>query len=369
MDKSRQVLLVVSEFPPQPGGIGNHAHHLAKYLQKNDFDVRVLCDSRSFNGEEEKVFDETLTYKVHRVSRKRHRFLMYLKRIKNLFKFIRKVDIVIASGKFSLWMVAFSSWFYNKDFVAVVHGTEVNFKKATLKTAIELALKRFTKIIAVSEYTKSLISHLKLKHVFVIPNGFDLELWSQDGIEPMNLLGSPKLITVGNVTERKGQLHVIRHLPELLKEFPQLHYHCVGIPTEQHRFLEEAKALHVDAHVTFHGQVDDMALRQLLVSSDVFVMLSSPTASGDVEGFGIAILEANALGLPAIGALGCGIEDAIKRDVSGFLIPIDDSTQFINALKTLLGNKKEFSEQAKNWANRFDWDIIIQRYIKVIEKG
>jgi len=154
----------------------------------------------------------------------------------------------------------------------------------------------------------------------------------------------------------------------LLKVFPQLHYHCVGISTEQNRFLNEAKTLQVDAHVSFHGQVSDAYLRQLLVSSDVFVMLSSPTASGDVEGFGIAILEANALGLPAIGALGCGIEDAIKPNVSGFLIPYNDSTQFIKALKTLLDNPSTFKIGAQAWAKTFDWNFIIKRYIEVIDE-
>ena len=59
---------------------------------------------------------------------------------------------------------------------------------------------------------------------------------------------------------------------------------------------------------------------------------SSPTATGDVEGFGIAILEANALGIPAIGALGCGIEDAIENYSSGILINYLDTEAFKNAL-------------------------------------
>jgi phosphatidylinositol alpha-1,6-mannosyltransferase len=366
MNKAKYVLLVTSEFPPQPGGIGNHAHYLSKYLQEHQFDVQVICDNRSYDGIEEQEFDKMLTYKVHRIIRKQKRFIMYFKRIKRLFQLIKDVDIVIASGKFSLWMVAFSSLFYSKNFIAIVHGTEVNFKKRLLKISIELALRRFGKVIAVSEYTRSLISYLKLKRVFVIPNGFEADAWSLRSVEPIDLTGHPKLITVGNLTERKGQLHVIRQLPKLLKTFPQLHYHCVGIPTEQERFLDEATALNVKKHISFHGQVDDEVLRQLLASSDVFVMLSSPTESGDVEGFGIAILEANALGLPAIGSLGCGIEDAIKPNVSGFLISYNDSAQFLDALKRLLDNPATFKIKAQEWAQNFDWKFIIKRYVEII---
>lgn len=367
MIKEKRILIVTSEFPPQPGGIGNHAHHLAKHLQNHHFDVQVICDNRSFSGEEEKLFDETLNFRVHRISRQHQRFFMYLKRIKCLFKLIKGVDIVIASGKFSLWIVAFFSLFYKKDFVAVVHGTEVNFRKAILKATIDLSLKRFTTIIAVSKYTKSLISHLKHKRICVIPNGFDAESWIPGTTVPIDLPGYLKLITVGNLTERKGQLNVIRHLPELLKVYPKLHYHCVGIPTEQNRFMQVAKELEVKDHVTFHGQVSHERLRELMVSCDVFVMLSSPTASGDVEGFGISILEANALGLPAIGSLGCGIADAINLGVSGFLIPHNDSASFLDSLKQLLKNTSGFKLGAQEWAKGFDWKHIIKRYIEVLQ--
>ncbi|HEX9827176.1 MAG TPA: glycosyltransferase family 4 protein [Flavobacteriaceae bacterium] len=369
MDKTRQnVLIVTSEFPPQPGGIGNHAHHLAKHLQLSQFQVRVISDQRSAFGEKEQTFDGTLSFKVYRVKKTKVRFMMYLKRIWVLFKHIESSQLVMASGKFSLWTVAFASLFYHKTFVAIVHGTEVNFKTFLLRASIDFALKRFTKVICVSNYTKSLIGHLKLQQVEVIPNGIDTSKWQAASVEPMALPGFPKLVTVGNVTERKGQLQVIEQLPELLKVFPELHYHCIGIPTERERFLKVAKHLQVDRHITFHGAVDDLYLKQLLASSDIFVMLSKPTATGDVEGFGIAILEANALGIPSIGALGCGIEDAIKDGESGYLIHHDDPEALKTAIQQILENKNEFSKQAKAWAQMHDWEIIVERYVEVIEQ-
>jgi phosphatidylinositol alpha-1,6-mannosyltransferase len=156
-------------------------------------------------------------------------------------------------------------------------------------------------------------------------------------------------------------------LPDILQSFPGLQYHCVGIPTEAKQFLSVAKALKVDGHVTFHGKVDDAHLGQCLLACDVFVMLSSATATGDVEGFGIAILEANAMGVPAIGSLGCGIEDAIHEGKSGFLVQHDDVHAFTTALQQLLEHKTEFSKQAKTWAQLHDWKIIIDRYVEVME--
>ena len=367
MDKAvKRILLVTSEFPPQPGGIGNHAFHLAKHLSLSHFQVDVITDQRSETGDEEESFDSALSVTVYRVPKTKLRFWMYLKRLQLVFKQVKTAQTVIASGKFSLWVVAFASLFFKRQYLAVIHGTEVNFQNRLLKWAVSSSLKRFTPVIAVSQYTKSLVDHLQLKKVVVIPNGIDGSAWDSTSQTGLALQGQPKLITVGNVTERKGQLNLIKMLPKLIKTFPELHYHCVGIPTEAERFLTIAKALKVDAHVSFHGRVDQVRLQHLLEASDVFVMLSAATEKGDVEGFGIAILEANALGVPAIGAKGSGIEDAIQQGVTGFLIDPKDAQAFESDLQQLLAHKEDFSNQAKAWAQAHDWRVIIERYVGVI---
>ncbi len=109
-----KTLILTSEFPPQPGGIGNHAYNLAKGLQGNGFEVQLVCDTRSENGEEEKEFDKNLTFEVVRIPRKKIIFLSYLNRISTAFSLTRKIEIVICSGKFSLWLGAFLTLFFKK---------------------------------------------------------------------------------------------------------------------------------------------------------------------------------------------------------------------------------------------------------------
>ncbi len=240
MKHFKRILIVTSEFPPQPGGIGNHAYNIAKHLSLNDFNIDVISDNRSSNGQEEYDFDSGLPFKVYRVLRRRLRFWMYLNRLQFLFKLIKNTDIVIASGKFSIWSVAFSSLFFNRGYFAVIHGSEVNFPLGLNRHFINLSLKRYSKIIAVSSYTKSLVSHINYNHVSVIPNGIEISEWSEPVQDIKGLSGTPKLITVGRVSHRKGQLHVIKHLVELIKIYPKIHYHCIGIPTEKDLFLDKA---------------------------------------------------------------------------------------------------------------------------------
>ena len=110
--KRKRVLLVTSEFPPQPGGIGNHAYNLAKQLDRSGYTITVLSDARSMDGLEEKSLDQLLSFQVLRVAVKKFRFLMYFKRVFLLFRHVNASDVVVASGKFLLWVVVMVSFFY-----------------------------------------------------------------------------------------------------------------------------------------------------------------------------------------------------------------------------------------------------------------
>ncbi|WP_191859173.1 glycosyltransferase family 4 protein [Hanstruepera ponticola] len=362
---NKKILIVTSEFPPQPGGIGNHAYNLGLYLSKNQFEVTVIADQRAAVNDQEKQFDAKLPFLVKRTQLKNIRLFMYFDRVFKTIKALKKNDLVIATGKFSLWNVAWCIRFLKRPSLAVIHGTEVNFKSFGLTAVTNWALKQFTQVIAVSNYTKDLVSHLNLK-VTVIPNGINTVVWNKDHLECQELKGYPVLTTVGRVSSRKGQLEVIKHLPELIRDFPEIHYHCIGIPTEAEDFMNVARSLGVESFITFHGAVNDKFLKAALVATDIFVMLSTESITGDVEGFGIAILEANALGVPAIGSKGCGIEDAIKQNYSGFVIDRADSETFKVTISKILKAQEFFRLNSITWAQSHDWNIIIENYIGII---
>ncbi len=360
--KNHNIVIVSSEFPPQPGGIGNHAYNLALSLSQEGYNVEVITDQRSKAGEYEDVFDQNLPFKVLRIKRFSIRTLMYFNRILKVRKHFKGATVIIATGKFSLWIVGFLKAFYKTKCIAVIHGTEVNLKSKFMRKSVALALKHFDRIIAVSNYTKSLVKHLELP-ITVIPNGINIKAWNTENSVVKTVKGSPILTTIGRVSERKGQLTVIHHLPELLKRFPGVHYHCIGIPQEADHFIKVAHSLNVEGSLTFHGSLNTEDLRAILKQTDIFVMLSAESKSGDVEGFGIAILEANALGIPAIGSLNCGIEDAISDKYSGRLINSHDSTAFADAIDDILIKKESYAINALKWAESHDWSFIVKSYI------
>lgn len=359
--KLHTISIITSEFPPLPGGIGNHAYMLSKYLQKNGYVITVLSDFRS--EEEDLVFDAQQAFKIVRI--KRNPFT-YFNRVKKGFALVKDNAVVIASGKFSLWLVSFLRLFFGqKKYIAVLHGTELRAGNLIAQRLTKWSLKQFDSCVAVSNFTKnvalSLQPHLSIE---VINNGIESETKE---VSKTIINEEINLVTVGNLTFRKGQQNVIKALPLLRTTFPKIHYHCIGIPTEIKAFSALADALKVTAYSTFHGALSEQNKNEILKDSSVFVMLSD-VVKNDFEGFGIAVLEANALGIPAIGSENSGIADAIKNNFSGILISPHEPEAFRKALVAITDNYSDFSSNALAWSSAFHWDLIVQKYINVIEQ-
>jgi glycosyltransferase involved in cell wall biosynthesis len=173
-------------------------------------------------------------------------------------------------------------------------------------------------------------------------------------------------VTVGSVTYRKGQINVIKALPVLIESFPDIHYHIIGLEAEKQQLLVLARELGVESRITFHGALSNDELKLYLQVADIFVMLSNHDPSGDFEGFGIAVLEANHMGLPAIGSEDSGLRDAIHAGYSGRLINPKNPRELQLAIQDILANHTQYKIQAREHATHFVWERVIQKYIAVL---
>ncbi|GEO09943.1 glycosyltransferase family 4 protein [Segetibacter aerophilus] len=358
-------LIISSEFPPNVGGIGNHAYNLAKALSEEGFQVEVLADIINVPDKDLADFAAKETFTIHWVSRQGFVAQTYFERIARAFSLAAKSEKVICSGKFSLWTAALLKARYpKKEFIAVVHGTELDLKAKAAKKLTSYSLGRFNKIISVSNYTRQFLPASLPSHILqsVIHNGINEAEFEMQTVP--GLPGNPALITIGNVTDRKGQENVIAALPQILGSNPSARYHIVGKPTKKETIETKSKKLGVQDAIEFYGAVSRVELLQKLKGATIKLMLSNHTADGDFEGFGIAVLEANAFGVPAIGSKDCGIADAIKHGETGLLVDQYKPKEVADAVSTILKDYQRFSENAKNWARQHDWKIIVKKYVE-----
>ena len=359
----KKILLITSEFPPLPGGIGTHAFFLSKYLQKKGYDLTVITDFRDIKKDIE--FDDSQHFKIIRIKRN---FFTYISRLLKAFSLTKNYENVILSGKFSLWIGATLKLFFkNKKMLAIMHGSELKAGGIFSRKLTEWSLKKMDRLIAVSAFTKSIGLKINPKlNIEVINNGIEITDYLLSDSLLLKRIDKLSLVTVGNLTYRKGQQNIIKALPFLKMKFPEIHYHCIGIPTEKDKFTKLAVSLNVLDNITFHGVLSELEKSIILNDCSIFCMLSSVLKNGDVEGFGIAVLEANNVGIPAVGSNDSGIADAINNHYSGILIDPNDELQLVEALEEILNNYANYAKNAREWSKKFHWDTIITQYEKAL---
>jgi phosphatidylinositol alpha-1,6-mannosyltransferase len=240
-----------------------------------------------------------------------------------------------------------------------------------------------TALICVSEYTRKQLEKMdiKLKETIVIPNGADQNIFrilpNKEITDFRSGLGAGDgkiILTVGNVSYRKGQDVVIRSMPYVLKESPGAHYFMAGLPTKKYEFENIARQLNIEKYVHFLGNVDNKTLLLLLNSCDIFVMTSRHSRAGDFEGYGIAVLEAALCGKPSVVTLNCGLVEAVAEGQTGLCVTEDDISMTAKTILRLLKDKdlrlnmgsaarrRALSEQT--WEKRVkEYDAFLRRML------
>ncbi|HRJ98536.1 MAG TPA: glycosyltransferase family 4 protein [Ignavibacteria bacterium] len=375
MSGSDNYLIITTEFPPGPGGIGNHAYNLAKFLKLNEINVTVLAVSDFVSEDEKKEFDRKQDFKIIRFERYNSKLRTYRERISLIRKKVREENYsnIIFSGMSSLMsLLLLRRLKSNSNFISIAHGGEINAKSFFEKTIVNRALKNSDLIIPVSRYSGTKIDgNIDRKKMHVIPNGFDLDMSEVIQLKAKvrkEINGAVRLVSVGSIWPRKGHHNVLNALPEIISDHPGTTYDIVGRESDTslcRKYFNDEK---LKDSIKIHGQISNENMYAVLNSSDIFILLSETQPGGDFEGFGIAVIEANYFGLPSIGSLDSGMEDSVKDGESGILVNPRDKNQIRKAVNDICNNYGHFSEGAKKWAEEHHWSVIVKRYIDVINR-
>ncbi len=168
---------------------------------------------------------------------------------------------------------------------------------------------------------RSLVDH-NLPELIAYPAGdrFGSPLCSDTISKRAHRSGPLALLFLGNLIPRKGLLPLLKALAGVDRQVWRLS--VVGgldfDPDHTAEARQFALQRGLSDSVRFMGPLQERELVEALSSSHLFCM---PYA---YEGFGIAILEAMAFGLPAIGCRNGAAREIIKHGENGFLLAQDD---------------------------------------------
>ncbi|MEK6590554.1 MAG: glycosyltransferase family 4 protein [Nitrospinota bacterium] len=350
-------LMISSDFPPISGGQSKFLFNL--WCNLNPDEIIILAPR--IEGCE--VIDNKLPFTIIRLNIPLCDGLL-IKSIKTLILLfhtiklilLKKIDRIHCGQVLSAGFVGYICHIlFRKPYFPYVHGADFlefttpfhSFKRRGLrwgKILLNLILKNASLIIANSSFTKNALIDFGIpeEKVKVINPPVDYKRFEvvrdAEGLkENYGLRGKKVMLTVGRLVERKGHDYVIKAMPEIIKEIPEIHYLIVGDGPYKNELEILSERLNVRDFITFTGFIPDENLSSYYTICDFFIMVSREIKErGDIEGFGIVYLEANAAKKPVIAGRSGGIGDAVEDGVNGILVNPTDSGNIAKAIIKLM---------------------------------
>ncbi|MGH9750997.1 MAG: glycosyltransferase [Candidatus Polarisedimenticolia bacterium] len=228
--------------------------------------------------------------------------------------------------------------------VSTKHNADEFRTRRTWKRPPFLLLERLSyaaadAVIVVSEGLRAFLrrsEHLPSGKLIVLPNAVDpgIATAAPPRERARALLGlhdfDPILGTVGRLAPQKGQIDLLRAMPEVLRAFPGAACVLAGDGPIRAELEQETRRLGIAGRVVFLGFRSDVPA--VLRALDLFVLPSR------WEGMPLALLEAMALGLPVVAARAVGTGEVVRDGENGLLVEPGDVAGLAAAIVALRRN-------------------------------
>lgn len=142
------------------------------------------------------------------------------------------------------------------------------------------------------------------------------------------------LLCIARLVPRKNVGRLIETFGRLAVDFPRWRLQIVGDGTLRSTFEDRVNSVGLTDRIVFEGEQEDVY--RYLAAADLFVIPSL------FEGFPLALCEAIAHGLPAVGFASCGgVRAQIEHEKTGILCDgVDEAAEFDAALRRLMGDNQ-----------------------------
>ena len=283
------------------------------------------------------------------------KYIYYLK----IYSMFNKNDIIHVHFANSLHYLLdyFRINYIKSNLILSVHGKDLLWLEQILKrnNNRKLLEKHLKYILCNSYYTKKLllnmgIANSKLKINYL---GVDTNFFSFSNNDRKSKCGeSFKLISVGRVVQLKGHEFAIRAVKMLIDNGLNVSYFIIGDGSEIGKVRNLIDKMNMNDYVKLIGEKNKCQIKNYLSNCDVFLYPS--TYCNDTkrkETFGVASIEAQAMGLPVIGFDIGGFPETMKDDVTGFLVKDRDVIGLSQKIKKLYNNQTLLNKMSTNAIN------------------
>jgi len=258
-------------------------------------------------------------------------------------KFVDKGEKVVAL----IHQLAREYWFYETPFPVSYVGYYF-LENRWLRNYVDVPT------VTVSESTRRDLLDLGFKKIYIVPEGLNFTPLSE--VPRKN--SYPVVVYAGRLKRTKRPDHAVKAFRTVREHFPNAELWVIG----DGPFRKDLERMAGDG-VKFFGVLPNEERRRLLANAWVLV---NPSVR---EGWGLNVIEANALGTLCVAYDAAGLRDSIRNGETGLLVHNGDVETLANAIIRILsdgGLREKLSENAIEWAGRFSWDKTAEEFMRVI---
>jgi glycosyltransferase involved in cell wall biosynthesis len=176
----------------------------------------------------------------------------------------------------------------------------------------------------------------------------------------------PTLIYVGRLKRSKRVHHVVEAFAKIKQEIPQCQLWIIGGGDESYEYqLKKFIKKNSIQNVVFFGFIDGAKKMELMRKAHIILVTSVR------EGWGIVVIEAAAMGTPAVVYNVHGLRDSVQNGQTGVVIQQNKPENLSAEVIDLLKSSDRWNKLAVNALERsknFNWDDIANRFLEFIEK-
>jgi len=374
-----KMLLITSVFPPQTGGSGRWFWEIYRRLPREQ--VVIVAGEHPRQAEFDRSHD--LTVVRMRLSLPTwgtfnpRGFCGYAGRYRAIRRVLKQHRIAqVHCG--TLLPEGWIAWLLKRTtglgYLCYVHGEELNIgaHSRELGWMMRRVLRGAQRIIANSRNTAQLLEHnwhVPADRIAILHPGVDAERFipaarCPDARRSLGWDDRTVVLTVGRLQKRKGQDQLIRALPAIRRTVPDVLYAIVGEGEERGNLESLVRDRALSHHVRFHGELNDDDLVHCYQQCDLFA-LPNREVDGDIEGFGMVLLEAQACGKPVIAGASGGTAETLSPGETGLLVHAEDPANLAQTIAPLLEDeprRRRMGAAGRRWVeDQFEWASLSRR--------
>jgi len=357
--KRDRILFLARRFPPSLGGIQTFSYQLSEHIRA------------------------TRQVRLHALGREHLANLAWFvptAYLASLVDLVRGVDLVFFSDGVMASLAPFLRPFTKAPFVTTIHGLELTYSGGPFSRMMLRGAQCCDRVCAVSETTRDLTieAGIPADRVSIAYNGIEPPVFEDAALlsareQLEHQLGlkfgqDRVLLNIGRQIPRKGVASFLENGFPLLED--DIHLIICGTGPESDRIKQVVASKGIRDRVHTLGHVEDITASALRHSCDLFLM-PNVKYPNDVEGYGIAPLEAMYDGLPVVAFAVDALVESCRE--GGYLIPEKDYSAYANQihkyLTSPLAEKDTLRQQARDYIRRENaWSTTGDTYLRIFDE-